>query len=164
MIVRVLLLLRRLTLARSRTSNRRCRHRAMFAVDIAGFSRRPAHLQALLRTVLYDIVQDACEVAGLPWRHCIHEDRGDGMFVIAAGDADFKIVLNPLAAHIGAALGAHNRTADSATRIQVRMAVHAGFFQPDDHGITSPDLNHLFRLLDAPTLKASLATHPATSH
>src|SRR5262249_52712895 len=43
--------------------------------------------------------------------------------------------------------------------MRLRMAVHVGFYLPDEYGITSPDLILLFRLLDAPTLKAHLAGH-----
>jgi hypothetical protein len=146
-------------LARLRPANRQRCHRAMFAVDIAAFGNRPAHLQILLRKVLYDIVPDACDAAGLPWKDCHHEDRGDGMFVIARSDADIDILLNPLAAQISHALRQHNNTANDTARIQVRMAIHAGYIQRDAHGITGPDLNHLFRLLEAPALKTTLTAH-----
>ena len=152
-----LILQRLIPAARPATAQRQ--HRAMFAVDIAGFSSREPHLQMYLRRVLYRIVPDACDLVGLPWDGCYHEDRGDGILVIAQTGADFDLLLNPLATRIGTALREHNRAASGPARLHLRMSVHAGYVQCDDHGVGGADVIHLFRLLDAPALKTQLADH-----
>jgi hypothetical protein len=134
---------------------RRC-HRAMFAVDIAGFGGRPAHLHVALRKTMYSVIQGAVGDIGLSWRRCEYTDCGDGAVIIL--DADLEVLLNPLVTHIATALRAHNRSAGGDSRIQLRMAVHAGYVQLDEHGFTGPDVNHLFRLLEAPELKANLVS------
>ncbi|MGI8331230.1 hypothetical protein ACRYCC_14795 [Actinomadura scrupuli] len=158
MFPRAALILQRLIPAARPVIARR-QHRAMFAVDIAGFSSREPQVQMYLRQVLYRIVQDACDLVGLPWDDCHHEDRGDGILVIAQPGADFDLLLNPLATRIGADLRAHNRTAGGHARLRLRMSVHAGYVQCDDHGVAGADVIHLFRLLDAPALKNQLADH-----
>ena len=44
-----------------------------------------------------------------------------------------------------------------AARIRLRVAIHYGEVHLDDHGVFGADLNHVFRLLDAPALKKALA-------
>jgi hypothetical protein len=137
-----------------------CRQSVMFAVDIPEFSGRPAHEQRRLRKFMYTLIEEAYEHTKLDRDRCIHEDRGDGMFVIAE-DAPCGRILIPLIEHLATGLEDHNRNADESLRFKLRMAVHSGFFQRDEHGVTSPDLIHLFRLLDAPALKAHVRDHPA---
>ncbi|WP_433332055.1 hypothetical protein [Spirillospora sp. CA-294931] len=125
----------------------------MFALDIADFSSRPAFIQQRLRAVLYQLVEDA----DVRSRRCIREDRGDGMFVINATETNFAIIVNRVAPRLAAGLNAYNRTARPGASLDMRMAVHVGYFQPDKHGVISPDLILTFRLLDAPQLKQHLA-------
>jgi tetratricopeptide (TPR) repeat protein len=58
------------------------------------------------------------------------------------------------------ALAAHNAAHRAAERIRLRMALHAGEVSYDAHGVTASSINHAFRLLDAPQLKAALAGSP----
>ncbi|GAA2624881.1 hypothetical protein SMC26_18495 [Actinomadura fulvescens] len=172
--MRVQYLLRLLTRARQRTTahlprqsdgrgqgKHRRQYGVMFVFDIADFSSRPAYVQEQLRDVLYDIVEKACNHAGVRWRHCFREDRGDGMFILDAHEPDSAVVINQLAVRIADALHRHNLAARAAARMQLRMAVHVGYFRPDPHGITSPDLIHTFRLLNAEAFKKHLAASGA---
>jgi hypothetical protein len=51
----------------------------------------------------------------------------------------------------------HNAKHPVEERIRLRMAVHAGEINYDDHGVTDRSVNLAFRLLDAPALKVALA-------
>jgi hypothetical protein len=97
----------------------------MLAVDIASFGSRDPNAQRYLHDSLYQIVEDACENAGLPWSACHHEDRGDGILFIAPPIISAEL-LDPLAAHLHAALRRHNRHTSTSAKI-LRMAIHAGY-------------------------------------
>lgn len=135
-------------------------HCAMLAVDIAGFSSRDPGTQQHLHAGLYRIVQDACNTAGVPWRICHHEDRGDGILVIAPAGVSPEL-LDSIAAHLCAGVRRYNKLANPGAKIRLRMALHAGYVRRDDEGVSGPDVIHLFRLLDAPQLKARLAASHA---
>jgi hypothetical protein len=135
------------------------KHCAMLAVDITAFSGRTPSLQLHLRNTVYQIMKDACEADGVPWDDCRVEDRGDGLLLIAPPDVSVESLLAPLIAHILSALRWHNKMASRAAQLRLRMAVHAGFVHFDDHGAAGKAVIHLFRLLEAPTLKTAFTTH-----
>jgi hypothetical protein len=58
------------------------------------------------------------------------------------------------------ALKAHNRTRPGQERIRLRMALHAGEINYDEHGVTGASINLAFRIVDAEPLKAALAGSP----
>lgn len=130
----------------------------MFAVDIASFSsRRDPAVQRHLRGSVHRIVREASRAVGLRWDACHHEDRGDGLYVIAAPETSIDDLLGPLTVQLLAGVRRHNRLANQETRIRLRVAVNAGYIQFDEHGATGLALTHLFRLLDAGPLKDKLA-------
>jgi class 3 adenylate cyclase len=131
-------------------------HCAMLAVDIAAFGGRDPATQQYLHASLYRIVPEACEAAGLPWNTCHHEDRGDGILLIAPAGLSPEL-LDPAAVYLSAGIRRHNELANADAKIQLRMALHAGYIRRGPEGVSGRDLIHLFRLLDAPELKARLA-------
>lgn len=132
-------------------------HSPMLALDIVAFSSRDASTQQHLRDGLYRITEEACDAAGLPWHTCYHEDRGDGILGIAPSAVSAEL-LDPVAAHVYAGLRRYNRLTSTPARIQLRMAIHAGYVRHDRDGVSGRDLIHLFRLLDARQFKTQLAT------
>ncbi len=57
----------------------------LFAVDIAGFTRplRDNDIQIYLHKSLYEMLETAFDRSDVPWADCSHEDRGDGVLVVA---------------------------------------------------------------------------------
>lgn len=55
----------------------------------------------------------------------------------------------------------HNRVSCDAARIQLRVATHIGPVHHDGHGFVGHDVNHLYRMLDAPALKRMLTRSEA---
>lgn len=135
-------------------------HCAMLTVDIVDFSSRDDDTQQRLRGRLYEIVEDACEDARLGWTTCHHEDRGDAVLVIAPPVVSAEL-LDVVAAYIWAGLRRHNKHASDLARMRLRMAVHAGYVRRDRDGASGHDLNHLFRLIEAPQFKAHQAARDA---
>ncbi|MFB4318068.1 hypothetical protein [Actinomadura sp. 21ATH] len=124
------------------------------AVDICRFgTRRDAPTQLLLRKEMYGLVAEACRITRVPWYDCHREDRGDGALFIVPPDVAADHLLDPFANHLTVVLRRYNRLAGPATRLRLRLAVHAGQIHRDEHGVAGPALVHLFRLLDAPAFK-----------
>jgi hypothetical protein len=135
----------------------------VLAVDIAGFTRtdRDDIIRRHLHEQLYRIVPEALEAAGVPWAHCHHEDRGDGLFVVVPPENSPKSLLALLPEQLATRIRTHNHVAGEAARMQLRAAVHVGPVEHDGHGIVSSDVNFLFRMLEARPLKQLLATSGA---
>ncbi|GAA1783955.1 hypothetical protein [Actinomadura chokoriensis] len=149
----VLQWLRRLLSGR-RPQGARPRLHVMLALDIARFTSRDEAMQIHLREVMYRIVDEAYVTARAGRRL---EDRGDGIFMIVGPRTGLDVVLSSLIQNIRAGIREHNRNAVPAARIQLRMALHAGFLHEDAHGVAGSSVNRLFRLLDAPVMKDRLA-------
>jgi class 3 adenylate cyclase len=137
----------------------RAQHCLLFAVDVAGFTdvKRDDEVQLAVRAALYGLLIESFDDAHLPWDQCLHEDRGDGILVIIPAKMPSAAIVDPLLGHIRAGLRRHNRLASDAAVISLRVAVHIGEVHSDAHGLAGVAVNHLFRLLDAPVLKHTLA-------
>ncbi|RFS84116.1 hypothetical protein D0T12_18325 [Actinomadura spongiicola] len=130
-------------------------HRAMAAFDICGFSSSAdPHVMRLMRDSMYQVVKEASATAQMPWNNCEHEDRGDGLFLLAPPGCSAYSLVDPLVPLIRAGLAQVNRALPPSRQLRLRMAVHHGELVRDEHGVISPALNMLFRLLNAPILKA----------
>lgn len=148
---------------RCATGPRRAQHCLLFAVDVAGFTdaKRDDEVQLAVRDALYGLLIESFNDAHLPWDQCLHEDRGDGILVIIPAKMPSATVVDPLLDHIRAGLRRYNRLASDAAAISLRVAVHIGEVHSDAHGLAGIAVNHLFRLLDAPVLRQTLAAAQA---
>lgn len=133
-------------------------HTTLIGVDIPRFGdqRRDADAQRLLRKHLYEHLQEAFRMSRLPWDACHVEDRGDGALIITPADVRPTDAMDPLGHHLTALLRRSNRLANDLGRLRLRVAVHAGEVQHDQHGVLGHSLTHLFRLLEAPAFKQHL--------
>ncbi len=131
----------------------------MLAVDIQAFNdhRRGDDAQQFLRNAMYSLLTRAFRHAGLEWDGCHHEDRGDGVLVVAPPGTPTTVLIDPLVDHLRAGLRAHNKFSSDLARISLRMSVHAGHVYFDENGVSGYAVTHLFRLLDATELKHVLA-------
>jgi tetratricopeptide (TPR) repeat protein len=137
-------------------------HRTILVVDVEQFCdrRRRNVNQVAVRRGLYRSLYSAFETADIPWESCDREDRGDGVFILAAGDVPKAAFIEALPLALVDALRRHNNTHPDTERIRLRMAVHAGEVSYDDHGVTAASVNLAFRLLDAPALRSALVGSP----
>jgi hypothetical protein len=141
-----------------KTGGIRRQRSTLFAVDIVGFTAawRDSEAQFFLRRTLYEAMNRAFDDAQLVWDTCYHQDRGDGMLIIIPPPLPSAPVIDSLVNHLRSALLRRNQLSHRAARIQLRVAVHCGEVQHDDHGLSGVALQHVFRLLDAPVLKQTL--------
>ncbi len=126
--------------------------------DVAGFSERVRDDDDRLeiRRVLYDLLGDALTRSGVRPADCYHEDRGDGVLLIAPPEVPTLSLLDPLTARLAAALRVHNRRSSEAMRIQLRYALSVGPVVKDAFGVSGRVIVDSARLLDAPVLKDAL--------
>jgi hypothetical protein len=134
-------------------------HRTILVVDVAGFGgrHRTNKDQRAIREGLYRALRIAFEEANVKWDDCTDEDRGDGVMILVPPEIPKAQFTDALPAALVRALKEHNqRQPREATRIRLRMVLHAGEIEIDSHGVTSNSLNHAFRLLEARPLKIAL--------
>jgi class 3 adenylate cyclase len=136
-------------------------HRTIVVVDVEGFgAQRRIPDQVAVRNGLYRVLREAFCGANISWAECHHEDRGDGILILAPAELPKGVFVESLPHVLVEALRQHNSRHCPEKRIRLRMALHAGEVQYDDHGVTGPAINLAFRLLEAAPLKAALAESP----
>jgi hypothetical protein len=131
---------------------------ALFAADIAGFTRpdRNEEIQSHLRHALYSIIREAFTGSGIPWGHCLQQDRGDGPLVIIPPGIPPHMIIEPFPARLSHLIRRYNRFAIPPARMQVRAALNIGPVYRDEHGYSGEDINLLCRMLDARPLRRLL--------
>jgi hypothetical protein len=134
-------------------------HRTIVAVDVEGFGdrHRTNRNQVAIRDGLYGAMREAFLQAGIPWNDRDHEDRGDGMFILADSEVPKSLFVESLPSALVSALRRHNGTHPDLEQIRLRMALHAGEVNYDQHGATAVSINLTFRLLESAPVKGALA-------
>ncbi len=134
-------------------------HQSIVCVDVERFTdrQRTRPHQLAVRRGMYHCLETALERSGVPWHICQHEDRGDGVLVLVPSQVPKELLVEDLLPVLAAALAHHNQTHEQPERFRLRLAVHAGEVQSDEHGVVGAAINLAFRLLDAKPLKRALA-------
>jgi CheY-like chemotaxis protein len=134
-------------------------HRTIVAVDVEGFGnrRRTNRNQVAVRDGLYRTMRMAFDQAEIPWSDGDHEDRGDGMLILVGSEVPKSLFVESLPSALASALRVHNSAHADPERIRLRMALHAGEVNFDEHGVTSASINLTFRLLECDPVKEALA-------
>jgi class 3 adenylate cyclase len=132
---------------------------AVFAVDIAGFTRpdRDDDIRLYLHEKLYEYLQIAFDSSGIPWQSCFNEDRGDGALIVVPPGISFKGLIHPLPEKLRGLIRRHNHVSRESAAIQLRAAAHIGPVEYDGHGFVGTDVNFAFRMLEARPVKRMLA-------
>ena len=135
----------------------------LFAVDIAGFTSpgRDDEIRLYLHEELYEVLEKAFDGSGIPWADCFHEDRGDGALIVVPPGVACKGIIDPLPERLRGLIRRHNHVSCQAAGIQLRAAAHIGPVEHDGHGFVGSDVNLLFRMLEARSLKRALAKSSA---
>jgi hypothetical protein len=106
-------------------------------------------------------MQHAFDAAGIPWVSCRREDRGDGVLILAHANVSKALFVDYLPNTLVDALTKHNRIHPTEEQIRLRLALHAGEINYDEHGVTGSSITHTYRLLDADVVKSALAESSA---
>ncbi|GAB1511326.1 hypothetical protein [Actinophytocola sp. KF-1] len=132
-------------------------YHTIIAVDVEKFSQRDAAHQRRIHEALQPLVREAVEHCGLAWDECHHEDRGDGLLVLAPSAARGERLAECLPNELAGRLREYNHGAASGARIRLRVVVHAGDVARDAQGVAGPAVVLAFRLLDSEELRQALA-------
>ncbi|RFS82956.1 hypothetical protein D0T12_22400 [Actinomadura spongiicola] len=137
--------------------------RTLVAVDIVDFGRRcpDTASQRRVRRELYGTLRAALRLTGVPWATCDHEDRGDGVLIVAPPGVDPVPFLGRLGHGLAVVLRRHNGPAGDGDRLRLRVAVHHGDVERDAYGVFGSAAMFLFRLLDADAFREVLRTSGA---
>jgi hypothetical protein len=145
-------------------ANRDAVHRTIIVVDIA-HSTHPIRTnddRLVIREAMYNALVAALGRHDSP--RCRWEDRGDGVLILVPPEVPKARLVTGLPERLEAALARHNAAMEerdgeraAATQVQLRVAMHAGEVTFDQHGVVGAAIDHTFRLVDAPPLKAALA-------
>lgn len=134
-------------------------HRTIVVVDVEGFGTlRRIPDQVAVRHSLYTTLQAVFSAAEIPWAGCYQEDRGDGVLILAPADVPKGRFVEILPLLLSTELRRLNSVLKhDMAPVRLRMAMHAGEVQYDDHGVAGPSINLTFRLIEATELKSALA-------
>jgi hypothetical protein len=105
---------------------------AIVFTDVAGFSDpvRNDGDRDVVRAAMYEILRSCFDAAGVPWAACYREDRGDGAVIVVPPTISTHRLVDPLMAELAGRLRQYNRRASEVVRIQLRVALHAGWQRP----------------------------------
>ena len=133
-------------------------HHSIVVTDVENFTdpHRTNLDQLVIRHSLYEIIRSVFALAGVDWRTCRIEDRGDGVFILIPSGVPKALLATRVLNHLEAALGRYNSRCLAHTGIRLRLALHAGEVHYDGHGVTGCAINHVFRLVEATAVKAAL--------
>lgn len=134
------------------------RYRTILALDIEGSTARMNPAKGRLRSIMYDLLEDALRAAGIAEAHRDPlVDRGDGVLALLhpVDEVPKTALLGQVIPTLSRLLAAHDsQAADQCFRL--RAVVHAGEVHYDSRGCFGEALDIAFRLLDSPAVKLRL--------
>ncbi|MEC3975715.1 hypothetical protein [Amycolatopsis sp. H20-H5] len=135
-------------------------YRSFVLVDVESSSEllNPDLMKA--REALYDVLGTAFARAGIGAEARTQEDRGDGVMVLLDPAVPKLGLATTFLDELVAALAAHNQANALSAWLRLRIALHAGDVDRDEHGWGGDALTSTFRLLDAPELKQRFKAVP----
>jgi class 3 adenylate cyclase len=134
------------------------RHRAIVAVDIEGSTTRTNPDRAQLRTVLFELLDEAFLAGGITKKFRDgFVDRGDGaLCLVRPVDQAPKPVLLAIVVPALAELLEKHAESRPELAFRLRVAVHAGEVHYDSRGPYGEDIDIACRFVDAPELRRQL--------
>ena len=108
--------------------------RFLVAIDIESFSQRSAAEQARIQDDLERAMSEAAASVGLDRKTWYRQPRGDGELAVLPADANGLSLVADYPRSLASVLAEINRSADSDSRLRVRMAIHHGTVYPGKFG------------------------------
>ncbi|MFD4755983.1 MULTISPECIES: hypothetical protein [unclassified Streptomyces] len=138
-------------------------NRTIVLMDVEDSGRRLDIAQPVMRRMVYAVLHETLEAAGVEPTEYRSEDRGDGVFVLVHPSVPKPALLRALLTTAPERLFTTNRLAAESVRVRLRVVVHTGEVALDEHGASGRDLVDAFRLLDADALRDRLSATPEPS-
>jgi hypothetical protein len=135
----------------------------LLATDISGYGQRhDDEVQRDIRAQHYRILHTCLQESGIQFAECYHEDRGDGAIIVIPDRYTKLSIIHPFLDRLTIRLREYNLDVGKGNRIRLRVALHIGAASLDDHGLVGDDVNHVFRLIDAPRFKGRFSESDAS--
>ncbi|MFF1612627.1 hypothetical protein ACFVYA_33040 [Amycolatopsis sp. NPDC058278] len=134
-------------------------HRAMVAVDIEGSTTRTNPARARLRTVLFELLDEAFLAGGITKKFRDgFVDRGDGALCLVrpVDQAPKPVLLTTVVPTLAELLDKHAESHPELA-FRLRVAVHAGEVHYDTRGPYGEDVDIVCRFVDARELRRQLS-------
>ncbi|MFB9687628.1 hypothetical protein [Amycolatopsis plumensis] len=138
-------------------------HRVMVAVDIAGSTTRTNPARARLRTVLFELLDEAFLAGGITKKFRDgFVDRGDGALCLVrpVDQAPKPVLLTTVVPTLAELLDKHAESHPELA-FRLRVAVHAGEVHYDSRGPYGEDVDIVCRFVDARELRRQLSVTTA---
>src|SRR5579859_7569644 len=135
-------------------------HRTTLAVDVERFGdlTRTDPERVRVHESLYKVLNQALDESGIDFASCYHEDRGDGVMILAPPETPKVRFSADLPYRLATALRQHNQAHAIPEHIRLRLAVSAGEIYFLAQGVVSDEINKTYRMLDSDPLKDTLKT------
>lgn len=134
--------------------------RIIMVTDIEHFSSRTYRGQLATNQALFEVLENVLERSGVKLTACVVEDRGDGVLVVLPPDTQPHEFVDGLLRHLRPTLGSLNAPRPLDDRLRLRIVLHVGAVENDDHGFVGDDLMLAYRLLDSRELRDQLTRMP----
>ncbi|MEV2250725.1 hypothetical protein AB0I94_09135 [Streptomyces sp. NPDC050147] len=131
--------------------------RLCLAVDVEQYSRLDTLMQSAVQSELVRMLDEAAALTGLDRAAWMRQPQGDLEFAVLPEATPEHAVLGPFVHHLAVRVGDRN-TCPAAQRVRLRMAVDTGMVATAALGHAGPAPVAVARYVNAPQLKAVLAT------
>lgn len=131
--------------------------RLCLAADVEQYSRLDTRTQSAVQSELVRMLDEAAALTGLNRAAWARQPQGDLEFAVLPEATSEAVVLGRFVHHLGVRLGDRNAR-PAAKRVRLRVAVDAGLVAHAALGYAGPAPVAVARYVNAPQLKAVLAT------
>jgi hypothetical protein len=133
--------------------------RLCVAVDLERYSRRDNPGQQAAQAAMVQILRDAAERGAIDRAQWFRQQQGDGELALLPPGIDEARVITSLVRELRTGLFQHNRHANAAARLRLRVAVHQGITHVAANGFAGEAVNTVCRLCDSAPAKTALQRH-----
>ncbi|MCX4742473.1 hypothetical protein [Streptomyces antibioticus] len=133
------------------------RRRLCLVVDVERYSGRSYDAQAKVQDGVALALDQACANAGLRWRDCERQDRGDGQLLLLPPEIDEDRAVPGLILGLRDMLPLLNARVPEEHMIRLRVALAQGAVRPAKLGFVAWSVELASRLLDSAPLRKELA-------
>ncbi|KAA2254862.1 hypothetical protein F0L68_29200 [Solihabitans fulvus] len=138
------------------------KHHFILSLDVQGSASRTDHEKLALRQVVYAVVGQAFDAAGVDPADRRIEDRGDGVLALVSPTVPESRMMGTWVETAREVLRESNRRSGDQQRVRVRLGLHCGQVHEDGHGVAGADVELACRLCDSDAARGVLdAAHAA---
>lgn len=141
-------------------------HHAIVVVDIAKFgdTKRGDMHRSAVRDGLFEALENAFNEAGIDWRACEVQTRGDGALILVPARFPERQLVDRVPTRLAAGVRRHNAKFAAEGKMRLRLAFHSGPVEVVENGSADAPVLFACRLVDADEAREAqqASTEPIT--